>query len=152
MPSNLGTSRLVKISQLHNVGVLIIQDFNRVHTVEFSTLQISTGLSSTVGVRVSDPVVEILPDYTIRGSDFLEATIPLLYSARINESDVAGVNVSAVRNYLNGLRNLQGISLSNSDRDVAGFQKSGMYVCVYGICIICYAGTMMGDSILGTMR
>jgi len=27
-----------------------------------------------------------------------------------------------------------------------------MYVCVYGICIICYAGTMMGDSILGTMR
>jgi len=135
------------------MGVLFIQDFNRVHTVEFSTLQISTGLSSTVGVRVSDPVVEILPTHIVRGSDYLEATIPLLYSARINESDVAGVNVSAIRNYLNGLRNLQGISLSNSNiRDVAGFQKSGMYVCVYGVCIICYAGTLVGDSILGTMR
>ena len=78
---------------------------------------------------MSDPIVQILPAYVIRGSDSIEGTFPLLYSAKINESDIAGVNIAAVRSYLNGLFSLQGVSLSNADiKEVAGFQKSGMYV------------------------
>ena len=76
---------------------------------------------------MADPVVQIFSTYIIHGSNSVEGTSPLLYSARINESDIAGVNIATVRSYLNGLFSLQGFSLSNADiKEVAGFQKSGM--------------------------
>lgn len=90
-------------------------------------------MNSTGGIQLVDPVLQILPPMTfISRSGFgavADPIVPLLYSARINESDIADINMDAIRNYLNGLSTLQGLPVHFSDihRGAAGFRVSGMY-------------------------
>ena len=90
-------------------------------------------MNSTGGIQVVDPVLQILPPMTFSIRSGLRAVsdpiVPLLYSARINESDIADLNMDAIRNYLNGLSILQGYQVHFSDihRGAAGFRVSGMY-------------------------
>ena len=88
--------------------------------------------NSTGGFQLVDPVVEILPLLSLLVRSGFGAvsdpTVPLLYSAKINESDIADINMDAIRNYLNGLSTLQGYSVQTSDihKGAAGFRVSGM--------------------------
>ena len=87
--------------------------------------------NSTGGIQLVNPVLEILPLLTLTvRTGFSSAagfTVPLLYSARINESDIADIYMDAIRNYLNGLSTLQGYSVQMSDihKGAAGFRVSG---------------------------
>lgn len=88
--------------------------------------------NSTGGIQLVDPVLEIFPLLTLlvrRGFGAVsDPTVPLLYSARIDEGDIADINMDAIRNYLNGLSTLQGyqVHFSGIHRGVAGFRVSGM--------------------------
>ena len=87
--------------------------------------------NSTGGFQLVDPVLEILPLLTlsirIGFGAVSDPTVPLLYSARINERDIADVNMDAIRNYLNGLSTLQGYSVHTLGihKGAAGFRVSG---------------------------
>ena len=88
--------------------------------------------NSTGGIQLVDPVLEIFPLLTLIVRTGFGAvgdpTVPLLYSAQINESDIADINMDAIRNYLNGLTSLPGyqVHFSGIHKGAAGFRISGM--------------------------